>query len=159
MRYVTLIFCGLGLVMVVILVKEICFVVKEEKRYRGRKNSLDDSECICEYPPDGINIMVGSVLEKGWKIQNKGSVTWENRYLKCVHDVPDVFYPDKRVVKIPELKPGEKFMLRVKYYAKEEGFYSSQWKLFDSKNNMLFPEKRGLRCVAKVIASENYSNM
>ena len=155
MRNSTVIICVVSLLVVVILMREIHMVIKEERSLRGKKKLRVDSKCICEYPPDGIHIMAGSILEKGWKIQNNGSVTWKNRYLKCVHDVPDVFYPDKRVVKIPELKPGEKFMLRVKYYAEEEGFYTSQWKLFDNKNNMLFPEEKELLCVAKVITSEN----
>ena len=76
--------------------------------------------------------------------------------MKCIRYVPNLFYPESNVVKIPRLKPGEKFTLKVKYYAVEEGEYSSEWKMSDKDGTILFQERRGLGVYVKVVRKGEY---
>lgn len=143
MKYIEWTFSGIGVVILTWLIHMISKLIHKRKNKDSEKikEYFDDSKFISEYPPDGINILVGNTIIKSWIIQNNGNIIWKNRCLKCINDVPGFFYPEKRMVKIPELKPGEQFTLKVKYFAKEEGEYFSQWKIFDEFDEMIFPQK------------------
>lgn len=159
MKYIEWIFSGIGVVILTWLIHMISKLIHKynNKDHEKNKEYFDDSKFISEYPPDGINILVGNTIIKRWTIQNNGDIIWKNRYLKCINDVPNFFYPEKRIVKIPELKPGEQFTLKVKYFAKEEGEYFSQWKMFNEFDEMIFPKKRGLGVFVRVVTEEKYA--
>ena len=131
------------------------FTVQREKSYKDEK-LIDDSKFLSEYPPDGKIIEEGDIFEKQWTIMNNGQIEWIDRTMKCIRYVPNLFYPESNVVKIPRLKPGEKFTLKVKYYAVEEGEYSSEWKMSDKDGTILFQERRGLGVYVKVVRKGEY---
>lgn len=150
-------FSGIGVVILTWIIHISSKVLHKHKECENSKEYFDDSKFISEYPPDGINILVGTKFEKNWTIQNNGNITWKNRTLKCINDVPNFFYPEKRIVKIPELEPGKQFTLKVKYIVKEEGEYFSQWKIFDENDEMMFPQKRGLGVFVRAVTEEKYA--
>lgn len=157
MEHIEWIFSGIGVVFLTWVVTRISKQIHKKQENEKPEEYFDDSKFISEYPPDGINILVGTDFEKSWTIQNNGNIIWKNRWLKCINDVPNMFYPEKRKVKIPELKPGERFTLKVKYYAKVEGEYFSQWKIFNDNNEMMFPKKRGLGVFVRVVKEKEYA--
>jgi len=97
MKYIEWIFSGIGVVILTWLGHILSKVIHKYKKKENKppKEYFDDSKFISEYPPDGINILVGNTLIKSWTIQNNGNIIWKNRYLKCINDIPDFFIQKK----------------------------------------------------------------
>lgn len=155
MEHIEWIFSGIG----VVIISGMIGIFKKKNKKQENCDVLevrDDSIFISENPPDGVSILVGTSFEKSWTIKNNGNIIWSGRYLECVEDVPEFFYPQKRRVNIPKLNPGEKFTLKVKYFAKVEGNYFSQWKMFDENGRMIFPKKKGLGVYVRVVKNKPF---
>lgn len=151
------VFSGIGITILGILFKSkdklFAIVKKIYKRIKfhfnnNHKNNYktvpikDNSTFISENPYDGCTIPCDSVFEKEWTIKNSGNEIWENRYIKCVEYPGKSFYPEKNMVKIKKVYPGETVTLKVRYFAKAEGDYVSRWKMCDKDENYFFPDKR-----------------
>lgn len=151
------IFSGIGVLLITSLITLLKRI--KDKRYKQKKddersqitNLMDASEFISENPPDGINIKSGTVFEKQWTIRNSGEVVWVDRYLKCISYVPNYFYPEKVLIKMPVVRPGQKYTLKVKYYANLEGEYLSEWKMVDKNEKLLFPNLMPLGVFVRVL--------
>ena len=105
------------------------------------KEKIDNSIFVSEEPLDGITIPCNHVFEKKWIVRNSGNTVWKNRYLKCIEYPGKSFCPEKDMIKIKTVYPGETVALKVRYYANVEGDYRSRWKMCDKDGNIIYPEK------------------
>lgn len=113
------------------------------KIFKRKKPSApnDQSDFISEKPLDGSVILAGTIYKKEWTIRNTGNIPWKGRYMKCVQYAGNSFYPESEIIKMPTIFPGEKYTLKVRYYAPEVGDYRSRWKMYNSNGDLAFPDK------------------
>lgn len=127
---------------VICFIKRIRYIIEYPKGIKGKgEKTYDDSVFISEYPSDGISIPVGERFKKSWTIKNDGNVIWEKRTLRCIEYANGYFYPVNKIIRIPTTYPGQIITLNVEYEVTAEGDYSSKWKMYDRKNNLIYPHK------------------
>jgi transcriptional regulator with XRE-family HTH domain len=118
--------------------------------------------------PDNTVVMAGSVFGKIWKIQNLGSVDWENRRLVCIDDeillfrkhgdnlIPlerNYLMPLSREVPIATTRPGEPVEISVTFRAPNLPCTTiSYWKMMDEEGDYCFPQLEGVWCKVHVVA-------
>lgn len=109
---------------------------------------FDDSKFNCDLGvPDGSNVPVDTVFDKGWCIENNGMTIWEERSLKEMNPTGTLFATNP-CVPIPRTAPGELATVWVKL---RTGKYPatnvlSTWKMVDRRGRLCFPDLKGVYC-------------
>jgi len=102
--------------------------------------------------PDGTSIPINTTFVKTWRVQNVGSVTWKDRYLKRMTPVSDLICSSPALVPIPETASGEIIDISVTFKTPHlPGSCRTDWKTSDNKGNLFFPEKHGLYSIVTVV--------
>ena len=120
--------------------------------------------------PDGTVVAPCARITKTWALQNVGTVTWEDRSLRCIDDeavverrahhqgveyaVPtERLRPVTRVIEVPRTEPGDVVTLSVDFIAPSLPCTCvSYWKSFYPDGSPCFPESAGLTCTVRVLS-------
>lgn len=138
--------------------------VRQERSHaeRGDKSVFRADVTI----PDGSVVLTGSRFTKIWEVQNVGTVTWEDRVLRCMDDEISVFSrsgevlnitpplrPDVQSIAVPQTPPGGIARLSINFTAPELPCSCvSYWKSFFLDGTACMPDAAGLWVRVRVIS-------
>ena len=118
---------------------------------------------------DGAVVMAGQRFEKRWLLQNTGSVSWQNRKLRCMdHEIVvarkgadgtliQLFIPwlkaTQSEIVIADTNPGGTVEIAVEFTAPVLPCDTlSSWKMVAEDGTLCFPEHSGIWCRVSVMA-------
>ena len=134
----------------------------------------DDSGFVRDVTyPDYTPVSTGQQFTKIWRVQNLGSVAWQQRWLQCCDDsdpyyrrvvqadgriefVPVTFLlkPHAMRIAVPETAAGDAVELAVAFTAPETPCTCiSRWRMVDAEGQLCFPEYSGISCLVQVVSS------
>lgn len=102
--------------------------------------------------PDGSPIAVNTSFIKTWRVQNVGTITWQNKRLQRVTPQdPNLCY-SVNSVELPTVKPGEVIDISIEFTTPPyPGTCRTDWKMVDLNGNFTFPSKQGLYSIIHVV--------
>ncbi len=151
------------------LLRQIFYQIKPPPSRLKSKTPGDFSGFVADVTyPDNETVTAGSEFTKIWRIQNLGTVNWENRRLVCVDEEMMLYrkegkeftkmeridlLPIEREVPIPTTQPGETVDIAVIFRAPIYPCTTvSYWKMVDAAGEECFPQLKGIWCKVTVVA-------
>ncbi len=109
--------------------------------------------------PDNAIVYTGQLFDKIWSVKNQGTKPWKGLYLECqdkphqLNGLSISLNPVIQKIAIPEVLPGEKALISVSFKAPElPTTVISSWKATYEDGTLVFPNKKPLYCMVKVIS-------
>ena len=102
--------------------------------------------------PDGTPIAVNTRFTKTWRVQNIGSVPWQDKRLKrMTPQDPNLCYSVDSIA-LPTVKPGEIIDISIEFTTpRYPGTCRTDWKMVDTSGNLIFPAKKALYSIVHVV--------
>lgn len=126
-------------------------VLEEEKDIWEDENN--NYRILEEKPAIPATLIAGKIYEHSWKIENTGTVTWEDYYCECING--DTWGYARNELRIPmkkKVKPGEQVSIQIEFVTPPiEGSYRLIWRIMKKGGKPVFPEGRQLEVMLNLI--------